>query len=62
MKFLVAPTNCIVLIIILFEYIESLMELFIIRTEIMKKKDAITKTQNLIFLKLSLIKETKGAS
>ena len=62
MKRFVAPTNCMVLMVILFEYIESLIEPFIIIIDIIKKNEAKTKTQNLILSKLSLIKETRGAS
>ena len=38
------------------------MELLIIKIEITKKNEANIKTQNLIFIKFSLINETKGAS
>jgi hypothetical protein len=62
MKLFVAPTNCMVLIVILLEYIESLIDPFIIIIDTIKKNDANTKTQNLILSKLSFINETRGAS
>ena len=40
MKRFVAPTNCMVLMVILFEYIESLIEPFIIIIDIIKKNEA----------------------
>jgi hypothetical protein len=56
MKLFVAPTNCMVLIVILLEYIESLIDPFIIIIDTIKKNDANTKTQNLILSRLSFIK------
>ena len=48
--------------VILLEYIESLIEPFIIIIDTIKKKEAKTKTQNLILSKLLFINEIKGAS
>ena len=41
---------------------DNLIELFIIKIDIIKKNEAIIKIQNLILYKFSLINETKGAS
>jgi hypothetical protein len=48
--------------VILLEYIESLIEPLIITIETIKKKEARTKIQNLILIRLSFIKEINGAS
>ena len=61
-KNLVAPTNCIVLIVILWEYTDSLIVLFIKIIDKKMKKIARYKTQSFIFLKFSFIKKINGAS
>ena len=61
-KNLVAPTSCIVLIVILWEYTDSLIVLFIRIIDKKMKKIARYKTQSFIFLKFSFIKKINGAS
>ena len=60
MNFLVAPTSCIVFMICLLEYIESLIELLIKRQHIIKKTIPRATTHIPTFLKLEFNKSING--
>ena len=61
-KCFVAPTNCIVFIVCLFEKIESLIELLMIKNAIIMNTKEVGSIQKAILLRLLFIIEIKSLS